>query len=462
MLSRNGPEPDIITIDPANNELSLLEKAVLIMLFKQHADRNVFERYSHDHPRNAYVVDVIVPKTRENKKIEVRLANKILCKNSQSQEGVPLEPKMVYEVMSNHCQLHVDFHQNEIEFQTYTEMKETKKRITNVQNDSNIAGYEEDNLLYKEHAKAKEKKKKYLIINEENSQHLKKLLMDNPHLPIEMRIKIIAAVLYAVQTQVHDYDMVHLDLRPENLIIHIQNGEPVVKVINYALCCRENEICVNSGTLNYISPEMMKDVSNTLSANKKMDLYALGIIIATIINPQIKLNTKRMDILERTYHAPDLSQLALFPQGENDVPLKLQSDLTHLVANMTQEESKLRVDMHTAIHCIEKLQEEMGITNEDVLKPAHYRHIYVFYNESQGLVLQNSPEKQAANDAHLFDITTTETFYPGFMQAYQTFQASNKNTDAYIHYYHTVSRLGVLQNVDVVLVKDKNSINSTG
>lgn len=99
---------------------------------------------------------------------------------------------------------------------------------------------------------------------------------------IKLFVEICKALEYA-----HDRNIVHGDLKPNNIIISSQTGQPVL--LDFGLCyslestlAAESNITLSGvvGTPHYMAPEQFKDVT---CRNVTSDVYALGIILFEIL-----------------------------------------------------------------------------------------------------------------------------------------------------------------------------------
>lgn len=88
-------------------------------------------------------------------------------------------------------------------------------------------------------------------------------------------IKLAIALLDALKKQVHDHQLVHCDIKPENIMIDLSNkDEPIVNIIDYGLAKNNYELDQRlCGTIEYLPPESL---NHGLNSDEKNDIFALG------------------------------------------------------------------------------------------------------------------------------------------------------------------------------------------
>ena len=88
---------------------------------------------------------------------------------------------------------------------------------------------------------------------------------------------IIANQLYESLKKLHSKGFAHTDIKPENIMIHIdsKSHKITVKIIDFGLGCTLRDPCHYGGTPQYIP----KGVSNTLQGRQLADMYALALTL---------------------------------------------------------------------------------------------------------------------------------------------------------------------------------------
>ncbi len=87
----------------------------------------------------------------------------------------------------------------------------------------------------------------------------------------------ICSVLYYL----HLSNYIYYDLKPENVLVSLINGQPLIKVIDmgFAQNILDNEESVVRGTAEYIAPEILKNER----LDNRVDFYSLGMLLYRIV-----------------------------------------------------------------------------------------------------------------------------------------------------------------------------------
>lgn len=118
---------------------------------------------------------------------------------------------------------------------------------------------------------------------------------DKHLLTVEERLKLFIAVCRGVE-HAHQRGIIHRDLKPSNLLVAQEQGQAIVKVIDFGLAKALDQPLTEAtqltqgifaGTPEYMSPEALDlngDISgNTSDADTRGDVYSLGIILYELL-----------------------------------------------------------------------------------------------------------------------------------------------------------------------------------
>ncbi|MCU0878667.1 MAG: serine/threonine protein kinase, partial [Pirellulaceae bacterium] len=113
---------------------------------------------------------------------------------------------------------------------------------------------------------------------------------DENSLPIRQRLELFAAVCQAIQ-HAHTKGIIHRDIKPSNVLVTRQDGQPVVKVIDFGIAKAIGQRLTDKtvftdfaqmiGTPLYMSPEQA-ELSGT-DIDTRSDIYSLGVLLYELL-----------------------------------------------------------------------------------------------------------------------------------------------------------------------------------
>jgi WD40 repeat protein/tRNA A-37 threonylcarbamoyl transferase component Bud32 len=208
---------------------------------------------------------------------------------------------------------------------------------------------------------------------------------DELHLPIGERLELFVPVCQAIQ-HAHQKGIIHRDIKPSNVLVAIQDGKPVAKVIDFgvakALHQRLTEESVYTelgqviGTLEYMSPEQAE--LSVLDIDTRADIYALGALLYELLTGSTPLDRKRL------HNAAFAEMLRMIKEEEPSKPstrlTQSKESLASLAAQRRTEPAKLTKAVRgeldwIVMKCLEKDRTRRYDTANSLARDVeHYLH----------------------------------------------------------------------------------------
>ena len=124
---------------------------------------------------------------------------------------------------------------------------------------------------------------------------------DREKIPTKERLKLFQQVCFAIQ-HAHQKGVIHRDIKPNNVLVTVADGHPLVKVIDFGIAKATNSELTDKtlftefrqliGTPQYMSPEQAE--RSGVDIDTRSDIYSLGVLLYEMLTGRTPVDPKSM------------------------------------------------------------------------------------------------------------------------------------------------------------------------
>lgn len=196
----------------------------------------------------------------------------------------------------------------------------------------------------------------YLVMEYLEGFSLRKQLKTNGALSLKDTIRIMLQVCDALDAA-HKSNIIHKDLKPDNIYIHIKDGVEQIKVLDFGIAeivgrvVSEEDQSLLAGTPHYMSPEQYQNDP----VSPATDIYSLGIILFEMLTGQLPFDElSPVSLALRHLSSPPPKVTSLMPT----VPIEFEEIVNKALAKQPERRYQ------TALELAEDLQKSEKVTTQ--------------------------------------------------------------------------------------------------
>jgi WD40 repeat protein/serine/threonine protein kinase len=124
---------------------------------------------------------------------------------------------------------------------------------------------------------------------------------DENQVPIRERLELFATVCQAIQ-HAHTKGIIHRDIKPTNVLVTQQDGQPIVKVIDFGIAKAMGQQLTDKtlftefaqmiGTPQYMSPEQA--AMSSVDIDTRSDIYSLGVLLYELLTGSTPVSKEQL------------------------------------------------------------------------------------------------------------------------------------------------------------------------
>lgn len=173
-------------------------------------------------------------------------------------------------------------------------------------------------------------------------------------LDLESRLKLFSQICEAVQ-HAHQKGVIHRDLKPSNILVSMNDGSPIPKVIDFGIATALNQpesqepigtlLGGLTGTPQYMSPEQATWGTNEIDT--RTDIYSLGILLYELITGSTPLSVASLKDLNPIELVEKVRKQKIIPPSK-----RIEEAQSKSVSSKHSSFTSKKYRIHGALDCI--------------------------------------------------------------------------------------------------------------
>ena len=187
---------------------------------------------------------------------------------------------------------------------------------------------------------------RYYVMAYVEGENLKQFIAKKP-LSVDLSVELASFILKMSQYLMR-LDLVHGDIKPENIIVTQRKGKTVFKMVDFGSITEAYATVTRAGTPSYLAPERFKQAP----INEQTELYAIGVTLYEVLTQKYPYGEIE------PFQTPSFEKMVKVPSKMNaKIPLWFESIILRA----------LDTDTKTRYHNYSEMQYE--VTNPEKVKP---------------------------------------------------------------------------------------------
>lgn len=203
----------------------------------------------------------------------------------------------------------------------------------------------------------------YIVMEYVEGMNLKEFIDSNDPIPYPQIINIMTQILSGVG-YAHRNDVIHRDLKPQNILINKQN-QAKISDFGIAIALSQNSITqTNSllGSVQYMSPERARGSMASIQS----DIYSLGVILYEMITGKVPFEGESAVSVALRHFQEEIPSLK---EHDENIPQALENVVLKATAKDPKDRYsdtfEMREDLKTALDDNRKHEERITFMSED-------------------------------------------------------------------------------------------------